>query len=143
MHEKMDNFVHQLRVKLDAADQRIKALKASAKTTTEKAKIDAKAQLAALEAHAKEQQSRLQSAQAKTKAWVDQKKMATSEKIAAWKQKHEVDKLVSHANHADDYAVASMQLAIVAVDEAERAALEAVVARIDANYAQAAPAKSA
>jgi hypothetical protein len=63
--------------------------------------------------------------------------MATGEKIAAWKAQRDVKKLAAHADSAEDYAVASMQLAATAVDEAGRAAVEAVVARMDADAAQA------
>jgi hypothetical protein len=76
------------------------------------------------------------------KAWVEEKKTATSEKIAAWKAQHDVKKLAAYADSAEDYAVASIQLAAAAVDEAERAAVEAVVARMDADAEQNSPAKS-
>jgi hypothetical protein len=143
MNEKIDSFCKELRAKLDGVDKRIKDLKAGAKGATEKAKIEAKAQLAALENRAKNQRANVQAAEAKTKAWIEEKKTATSEKIAAWKTQRDVKKLAAHADGTEDYAVASMQLAAAAVDEAERAAVEAVVARMDADAAQAQPAKSA
>jgi hypothetical protein len=49
MNEKIDSFCKDLRAKLDGVDKRIKDLKAGAKSATEKAKVEAKAQLAALE----------------------------------------------------------------------------------------------
>jgi hypothetical protein len=143
MNEKIDSFCKELRAKLDGVDKRIKDLKAGAKGATEKAKIEAKAQLAALENRAKDQRAKVQAAEAKTKAWIEEKKTATSEKIAAWKTQRDVKKLAAHADSTEDYAVASMQLAAAAVDEAERAAVEAVVARMDADAAQTQPAKSA
>ena len=144
MNVKIDSFCKELRTKLDGVDKRIKDLNASAKNATEKAKIEARAQLAALENRTKDQRAKLQAAEAKTKAWIEEKKQATSEKLAAWKAQHEVNKLTAHANGAEDYAVASMQLAAGAVDEAERAAVEAVVARMDADAAvETSAAKSA
>jgi hypothetical protein len=46
------------------------------------------------------------------------------------------------AAEADRYAAACIDLAIAAVDEAERAALEAWLAREDANSSQCEPQKS-
>jgi hypothetical protein len=136
MNEKIDGFCKELRTKLDGVEKRIKDLNAGAKQATEKAKVEAKAQLAALENRAKDQRAKVQAAEAKAKTWLDEKKTATSEKIAAWKAQHEVRKLAAHADGAEDYAVASTQLAAAAVDEAERAVVDAVVARMDADAAQ-------
>lgn len=143
MNEKVDSFCKELRAKLDRVDKRIKDLKAGAKGATEKAKVEAQAQLAALENRARDQRAKVQATEAKTKAWFEEKKTATSEKIAVWKAQRDVKKLAAHADSAEDYAVASMQLAAAAVDEAERAAVEAVVARMDSDAAQTSPAKSA
>jgi hypothetical protein len=137
MIEKVDSFCKELRAKLDGVDKRIKDLKAGAKSATEKAKVEAKAQLAALENRARDQRAKVQATEAKTKAWFEEKKTATSEYIAAWKAQRDVKRLAAHADSAGDYAVASMELAAAAVDEAERAAVEAVVARMDADAAQA------
>jgi hypothetical protein len=143
MNEKVDSFCKELRAKLDRVDKRIKDLKAGAKGATEKAKVEAQAQLAALENRARDQRAKVQATEAKTKAWIDEKKTATSENIAVWKAQRDVKKLAAHADSAEDYAVASMQLAAAAVDEAERAAVEAVVARMDSDAAQTSPPKSA
>jgi hypothetical protein len=80
MSERFSNFCSVLRTKINDADKRIKDLKANAVGASEKAKVEAKAQLAALENKAKEQKART-----------------------------------------------------AAADEAERAAVEAVVARMDAD----------
>jgi len=45
--------------------------------------------------------------------------------------------LGARADLAEHYAAAAMEIAAAAVDEAERAAVEAVVARMDANGVQA------
>ena|SRR5215831_13713442 len=136
MNEKIENFSKELRAKLDGVDKRLKDLTAGAKGATEKAKVEARAQLAALESRAKDQHAKVQSAEAKTRAWLEEKKTATSEKIAAWKAQRDVKKLAAHADSAEQYADASMRLAAASIDEAERAAVEAVVARMEAAAAQ-------
>jgi hypothetical protein len=77
------------------------------------------------------------------KAWAQGKKAVTGDKIAEWKAGLQVKKLTARADDAESYAVAEMEIAAAAVDEAERAAIEAVVARIDADAVQAPAAKKA
>jgi hypothetical protein len=71
------------------------------------------------------------------KGWVDEQKNATRDKITEWKTKRETSKLLKRADGAERYATAAADLAFAAVDEAEQAALEAWLARQDANSAQA------
>jgi hypothetical protein len=133
MSEKFDNFCGELRTKINDADKRIKDLKANAVGATEKAKVEAKAQLAALENKANEQKARTAAAEAKAKTWVEEKKTMTHDKIAGWKQQRDVKRLESRAELSEQYAVTAMDIAAAAVAEAERAAVEAVVARMDAD----------
>jgi hypothetical protein len=139
MSEKFDSFTQELRAKLDAVDKRLKEMKVAVRNATDKAKSDAKSQLAALEARAKDQHAKVQAANAKAKEWLEEKKATTREKIATWKEQRDIKKLSFYADRAEDYAVACMQLAAASVDEAERAAVEAVVARIDSDTAQSQP----
>jgi hypothetical protein len=137
MSERFDNFCSELRTKINDADKRIKDLKAGVASASEKAKLEAKAQLAALENKAKEQKARTVAAEAKVKSWVDEKKTMTQDKIAQWKEQRDVKRLGARADLSEHYAVTAMEIAAAAVDEAERAAVEAVVARMDANGVQA------
>jgi hypothetical protein len=142
MSEMFDKFCSDLRTKINDADKRLKDLKASAKNAGQKAKDNAKAHLAMLESKAKEQQAKIDASEAKVKAWADEKKTITADKIAEWKAERQVRKLNDRADGAESYAVATMQVAAAAVDEAERAAIEAVVARIDADAVQSPAAKA-
>src|ERR1700681_1791436 len=132
MSEKFNNFCSELRTKINDADKRIKDLKANAVGASEKAKVEAKAQLAALENKAKEQKARTTAAEAKVKAWVEEKKTMTLDKIAQWKEKRDASQLCGHADLSEHYAATAMEIATAAFDGSERAAVEAVVARMDA-----------
>ena len=143
MNETFDKFYSDVRTKINDADKRLKDLLASARSAGQKAKVDAKAHLAALETKAKEDQAKLEASEAKVKAWALQKKAITADKIAEWKAQRQVKKLNDRADDAESYAVATMQVASAAIDEAERAAIEAVVARIDADAVQSTPASKA
>jgi hypothetical protein len=140
MSEKFDNFCGELRTKINDADKRIKDLKANAVVAGEKAKVEARAQLAALENKAREQKARNAAAEAKVKAWVEEKKTMTHDKIAQWKEQGDAKRLATRADLTERYAVTAMEIAAAAVDEAERAAVEAVVARMDADGIKAAAA---
>jgi hypothetical protein len=126
MSEKFDSFLQELPAKLDAVDKRLKELKVGAKNATEKAKSEAKAQLAALEARAKEHHAKVQAANAKAKEWLEEKKATTREKIAAWKEQRDIKLLGFYADRAEDYAVACMQLASASVDDHVEVALRIV-----------------
>lgn len=143
MFDKVATFTADLRSRLDAADARIKGVFASAKSATEKAAADAKAQLAALETRAKERAAKVHDAEVAAKAWFETKKTVTEAQIAQWRVQHEVKKLAARADAADQYAVTAMILAAAAVDEAERASVEAVVARMDSDAAKIAAGSTA
>ena len=109
-----------------------------------KAKIDSKAQTAEQEVRTQletvkkrieQDRAKLETAQADVKKWVDDFKAAGNEKIAEWKDKREKAKLQSRAENAERYAVAAAIVALAAVDEAEQGALEAWLARKDADTA--------
>src|ERR1700676_1586003 len=133
MSEKFNNFCSELRTRINDADKRIKELKANAVGASEKAKLEAKAQLAGLENKAKEQKARTAAAEAKVKSWVEEKKTMTQDKISQWKEQRDAKRLGARADLSDHYAATAMEIATAAVDEAERAAVEAVVARMDAD----------
>ena len=137
MNQKIDNFCDVLRTKINDAEKRLKDLKTSAKNAGPKAMDEAKAHLEWLENKAKEQRARVEGSEAKVKAWAQEKKTITSDKIAEWKAQRQVKKLVDRADGAASYAAASMQVAAAAVDEAERAVVEAIVAQMDSDAVQA------
>jgi hypothetical protein len=136
MNQKIDNFCNELRSKLNDADKRLKDLRASAKNKTQQAKNGANAHLEWLDNKAKEQQARVDASKAKVKAWAQEKKTITTEKIAEWKAQRQVKKLVDRADGAEDYAGAAIDVAFAAVEEAERAIVEAVLARLEADTVQ-------
>jgi hypothetical protein len=104
MSETFDKFCSDVRTKINDADKRLKDLKASARSASQKAKDDAKAHLAALENKAKEDQAKLEASEAKVKAWALQKKAITAEKIAEWKAQRQVRKLNDRADDAQSPA---------------------------------------
>ncbi len=133
MNEQIDQFFEGLRTKVDEAERRVKDLNATAKTAAEKAQKQVTAQLATLDAKAKQHRANVEAAGAKAKQWLDEKKIATAAKIESWKAQQEVKLLAARAKLAEDYAAASITAAASAIDEAEGAVVEAIGARLDAE----------
>ena len=107
MNEKIDSFCKELRAKLDGVDKRIKDLKAGAKSATEKASVEAKAQLAALENRARDQRAKVQATEAKTKL---EEFVARRTKMAETKiQQAEAQALADVRAAAADAAVAAAE----------------------------------
>jgi hypothetical protein len=142
-NEKVDRFTQEMRVKLDAAEQRVRQLKANAQNATASAQADGRRQLDVLEQRAHDHHAKVRAGEARASEWLQHKKAATTEKIAEWKQARRVDKLGDRADSAEQYLVTAVQLASASIDEAERAAVEAVVARMDADAARDAAARPA
>jgi hypothetical protein len=90
--------------------------------------------LVAVQKRIAQDEAKASAARAEIKAWLDQKKTATAEKIADWKAKAETAHLNHRADMAERYAQATIAVAMAALDEAEQATLEAWLARADATF---------
>jgi hypothetical protein len=68
-------------------------------------------------------------------SWLEGKTAKAKQKVEGWKAQREVEKLVAHANQAEDYAAAAILVAAAAMQEAQVATLEAMEARNTADQA--------
>ena len=135
MSERIDQFCENLRIKLTRIDKKMQQLKAKIDSKAQTAEQEVRIQLDAVKKRLAQDRTKVETAQADVKKWVDEFKLASNEKIAEWKDKREKAKLQSRAENAERYAVAAAVVALGAVDEAEQAALEAWLARKDADTA--------
>ena len=135
MSERIDQFCENLRIKLTSIDNNMQELKAKIDSKAQTAEREVRTQLETVKKRIEQDRTKLETAQADIKKWVDDFKAASNEKIAEWKDKREKAKLQSRAENAERYAVAAAVIALAAVDEAEQAALEAWLARKDADIA--------
>jgi hypothetical protein len=136
MSERIDQFCENLRIKLTSMDDNMQALKAKIDKQAQTAEKDARAQLDAVNKRMEQERAKVTAAENDMKKWADERKVATSEKIAEWKAKLEKAKLRSRAENAEGYAAAAAVVAMAALDAAEQASLEAWLARKDADSAQ-------
>jgi predicted nucleic acid-binding Zn-ribbon protein len=137
MGARIDQFCQDLRQKLTIADSGLDGLKAKINGKALHVEQDVQNHLDRVNNRLEQGRAKVAAAQADIKEWADEKKVATSDKIAEWKAKREVSKLQGRADKAERYAAAASAVAVAALDEAEEASLEAWLARQDADLAQA------
>ena len=137
MSERIDEFCENLRVKLTAIENNMQALKTKIDSKTQSAEQEVRTRLDAVKQRIDQQRPKIAAAQTDIKKWIEERKATTNQKIAEWKAKSEKARLKSWADFAESYAGAASAVALAAVDEAEQAALEAWLARKDANSVQA------
>jgi hypothetical protein len=135
MSEHIDRLCGDLRIKLHGIDRRLEALKGNAMATSEKSQHAVESQLDRVEQRIFDNRNVVEAANARVKAWLDGRKDGFNGNRASWKQNRQVHLLNGRADDAEAYAVAVFDLAAAAADEAAQAALEALLARNDANVA--------
>ncbi len=135
MGQHIDAFCEDLREKLTGIDDALGALKSSVTDRGAQADEMVREHLGAVKSRIEQQYEKVVEANRHAKTWIEEKKDATEAEIATWKQNHERQKLERRAERAEDYARAASELAAAAIDEAEAAALEAWLARSDADSA--------
>ncbi len=138
MSKRIDQFSEQLRTKLGQIDTSLHDLKGKIESKGRDADKDARAHLDKIEKRIAQDHPKVSAAQAEMKKWTEARKAETQAKIAEWKSKQETSKLHNRAERAEQHAAAATLVAAAAADEAERASVEAWLARHDAD---ATPAK--
>jgi hypothetical protein len=136
MGQHIDQLREELRAKFARIDDGLHHLKAKVNDKAEDVEYDVRHHLKKVEQRIEQGRANIAAAQSEVKNWADERKSVTHDKIAEWKAKRETNKLHSRADRAERYAVTAIELAGTSIDEAERAALEAWLARQEATSAQ-------
>ena len=137
MSEKIDNFCETLRIKLTNVENGLQSLHSTIDDKTARAEQKVQDHLHAVKTRIDGDRAHVESAKAAVANWIEQKNATASTKVAEWKAKRELAKLQNRAEAAERYAAAATALAAAALDEAEQAAIEAWLARKDAEIAAA------
>jgi len=140
MGQRIDQFCEDLRVKRTNIDSGLGGLKAKIDGKVQNAEQEARSHLERVQKRIEQDRTKVSAAQTEIKNWAEERKISTRDKIVEWKAKRETSKLQNRADKAERYAAASIVVALAAADDAEQAALEAWLARQDADSA---PAKAA
>jgi hypothetical protein len=64
--------------------------------------------------------------------WLEEQKLESSEKIAEWKRNRQTGQLHARADRFERCAATALEIAVLAMDEAERTVLRAILARKEA-----------
>ena len=75
----------------------------------------------------------IEAAKTRMKDWAAGKKATFDEKVARWKAQCKQEQLKRRAEAAEEYASDAFDVAVAAVDDASEAAIEAIIARGDAD----------
>src|SRR5829696_6150075 len=130
----------QLRIKLHGIDRRLEALKGNAIALSEKSQGVVESQLDRIEQRIYDSRVSVDAANTRVKTWHDGKKAGFDANREVWKKERRFHQLNSRADDTEAYAIAVFELAAAAADEAAQAALQALLARNDANLASLPPA---
>lgn len=136
MGRRIDQFCDNLRTKLTSIDNSLASLKANIDSNARTAEEQVRDRLLEVNRLMEQNRARVIAAQADINKWAEESKSATRDAISDWKAKAEKVRLQSRALLAEAYADAASILAMATVDQAEKAALEAWLARKDADTAQ-------
>ena len=123
MTGKLDRVCDQLRIKLHGIDRRLEALKGNAMALSEKSQGLVESQLDRIEQRIYDSRISVDAANTRVKTWEERR----------------FHQLNSRADDTEAFALAVFELAAAAADEAAQAALQALLARNDANLASLPP----
>ena len=131
MTDAITKFNVDLQAHLKEAQNRLAALNSQASAGIEHANKELQRQVSALDERANKAKAAVEAANAEMKKWMADSVAAVSD----WKSKNDVVRLNARADRADRYALAASQVAVASVEAAERAALDAKLARAEADEA--------
>jgi hypothetical protein len=136
MAETAETLKQKLSNQIDAAKERLEAIKRELSGIHEEDMEALAEHQAEIRERLDEQKARAEEREGDIAAWRDEKVAHTEDAISSWKQRRELRKLQARADRAEDYAVGMVAAAAYDFDEAEQAVLDALAARFDANAAE-------
>ena len=135
MSDQIGHILKDLRQKLTEADDRMETVNDRIIGWSKHAEEEVRGELDKVKKRIELGRAKVAQAHADIESWLQVQEKETSEVIATWKKRHEIEKLENRADKAERYAVAALGVVVAALDEAEQASLEAWLARRDAKSA--------
>jgi len=132
---KLDALKKQFQGQLDGARKKLDEMKSKVASAREQDREELGKQRDEIHRRVEEQGKRMQELRDHLKDWQKEASTHTKETVTSWRQKLEVDKLRRRADRAEDSAADALVIAMLDVDAAEEAVLEAISARIDLETA--------
>jgi hypothetical protein len=133
MGQPIDQFCEDFRLKLTNITKTLGALRVTIDVKGSEAEHDVRSQLEKAQERIENDCIKLGDAKGAVSKWIEERRTTACGNLGEWKVKLESSKLQLRADNAERYAEAASIIALAAADGAERAALEAWLARHDAT----------
>jgi hypothetical protein len=132
MSEKLEALRHKLHGKMDVGVNRLEKIRNQLSSNCTEAEEAVRARLDQAKKDAEALKQKLADKRAQLRELAEEKKQETESDIADWKAGRELKKLTKRAERAEKYAETCIEIAVVAIAEADEAVLDAICAEIDA-----------
>ena len=133
MGQRIDQFSEAVRSKLTSIDTAYDAIHAKIGGKAQDTQAAIRGQLENVRKRIEQDREKVSAAKAAAKTWLEVHSSATAGRVAQWKAERATHKLQQRADSAEQYAEDAVCVAMAAIDEAEQAALEAWLARHEAD----------
>lgn len=135
MSEKIDQFCESLREQLTELETKLGHTKADLKAFPQETQNLLQSKLQEAKDQLATNKEKAENAKTKVQQFLEAKKSEIQSQVEEWKTQREVEKLVSRAERAEEYAGNAIIFAAAVIQEAQVAVLEAVEARMIAEEA--------
>ena len=129
----IDNFTKQLHDTLEAVEARVNSIRENIESSPRKTQGEMQLKLNEAKTKLDAKKHEFNAYRAKLKAQLEEKEAEIKSTVEEWKENREIKKLEHRADRAEDYASTATFLAMAMMEEAEKATLEAIAARLDAK----------
>jgi DNA repair exonuclease SbcCD ATPase subunit len=134
MGRRIDLFCENLRQRLTIVESGLQGLKTKIDDNAAQAERDVQNHLDRVRKRIEQRRAKVAEAKVDVSRWIADRDAITAAVVADWQSKRDVAKLQGRADRAERCAVAAIEVAAAAIDEAEQASLEAWLARVDSDY---------
>lgn len=135
MSVRIDNFTKQLHDNLEMLEERATSLRTSIQATPQKTQAEIQLKIDEVKANLDAKKHEFDGYRAKLKTQFEERASEVKLTVEEWKTNRQVKKLEDRADRSEDYAITATILAMAMMEEAEKATLEAMSARLDAGSA--------
>lgn len=133
MSEKIEKFCDDLKLRLNGIEAHLLQVKDKLSHASKDAEETIQTKLTEAKAKLETKKEEVIAAKNTLAQRLESKKAEMEAEVAQWKEQKEREKLLNHADKAEDYAIAAILFAAAATEEAEVAVLEAIEARMIAE----------
>lgn len=131
----IEKFAKQLHDNLEMVEERVKSLRDNIQSVPRQPHIEIQSKLDQAKANLSNKKREFEGYRAKLQIQFEEKESELNSNIEEWKSWREISQMEIHADNAENYAAKATYLAIATMEEAEKAILEAITARLDAEIA--------